>query len=414
LEARLKPPPAVVDEPGMIPRTPVVAIALCAVVTGCQETPAAVDEIPIGVMLSYTGQVAANSINSERALLLAVETVNAAGGVAGRRLRVVAKNTRSDTDKTLEATRQLIDAGTPVILGPDSLDLVVMVRPLLETRTLILPSFATSSIDFKPQAWLVMGAAPARVACELVAQLAADGRKSPMVIANPTGYNSRLSWEMSNGYGMPKFVLPNDDVTSATVMPLTARSADAFVLAAFPASASSLVYALTALNALKDPTRWYLGPTLHTPAFREFIPSGALDGAHGVAPGGMAGAADFRSRFAARWHAATLDDAYAFYDAGAIAALALARALAEDGAIPTGTGLFDHILKVTKAGGTPISWDGLAHGLELLEQHKDIQYLGISGATEFDASGQTPTATTSWWTVSPAGFTAIGQNSDCH
>ena len=36
--------------------------------------------------------------------------------------------------------------------------------------------------------------------------------------------------------------------------------------------------------------------------------------------------------------APTLDDAYAFYDAAAVAALACQRALREEGAIPTGNG----------------------------------------------------------------------------
>jgi neutral amino acid transport system substrate-binding protein len=397
----------------MIPGPISIVLTVCVALTGCGETPASVDEIPIGLMLSYTGQVAANSINSERALLLAVETINAAGGVAGRHLRIVAKNTRSDTDKALDATHQLIDAKVAVILGPDSLDLVTQVRPLLEQQTLILPSFATSSIDFKPSAWLVMGATPARVACELVAQLAADGRKSPMVITNPTGYNSRLSYEMSYRYAMPKYPLSNDDVTSSSVKALTAIDADAFVLAAYPASASSLVYALTAVNALKDPTHWYLSPTLHTPAFREFIPAGALEGAHGIAPGGIAAAADFGAAFTQRWHAAPLDDAYAFYDAGAITALAMARALAEDGAIPSGTGLFPHILKVTHPGGTAITWNSLAHGVELLAQHQEIQYVGVSGASDFDGSGQTPSASTSWFSVTSDGFSPTPSASHC-
>jgi neutral amino acid transport system substrate-binding protein len=397
----------------MIPRSPSLALALCVSLAGCEETPTATDDIPIGLMLSYTGQVAANSINSERALLLAMETVNAAGGVAGRHLRVLAKNTRSDADQALGATRQLIDSKVAVILGPDSVDLLTQVRPLLEEQTLILPSFATSSVDFKPAAWLVMGAAPARVACELVAQLAADGRKNTMVITNPTGYNSRLSYEMSYRYAMPKYALSNDDVTSSSVKALTALDADAFVLAAYPASASSLVYALAAVNALKDPTRWYLSPTLHTPAFRDFIPAGVLDGAHGVAPGGIAAAGSFSAAFTQRWHAAPLDDAYAFYDAGAITALAMARALAEDAAVPTGTGLFTHILKVTSAGGTPITWDQLAHGLELVAQHQPVQYVGVSGATEFDPAGQTPNASTSWFSVAREGFAPAAGGGNC-
>jgi ABC-type branched-subunit amino acid transport system substrate-binding protein len=51
----------------------------------CEAPPE--DAIPIGLLLSYTGDPAANSINSERALRMAIEEANAAGGVAGRPVR---------------------------------------------------------------------------------------------------------------------------------------------------------------------------------------------------------------------------------------------------------------------------------------------------------------------------------------
>ena len=52
-------------------------------------------------MLSYTGYLAANSINSERALLMAIEAANAAGGIDQRRVEVLARDTRSDPRKVI-------------------------------------------------------------------------------------------------------------------------------------------------------------------------------------------------------------------------------------------------------------------------------------------------------------------------
>src|SRR5205814_9227432 len=61
---------------------------------GCGAPAEADHPIPIGLLLSYSGPLAANSVNSERAVLMAVEAVNAAGGVTGRPLSVLPRDTR--------------------------------------------------------------------------------------------------------------------------------------------------------------------------------------------------------------------------------------------------------------------------------------------------------------------------------
>jgi ABC-type branched-subunit amino acid transport system substrate-binding protein len=402
------------------PRTPlapagaVPALALVlALAGGCGDNAPGVEPVRVGLMLSYSGFLAANSANSERALVMAVEAANAAGGIDGRPLELLARDTRSDPNKVADPARELLDAGVALVIGPDTADLITMLRSVLGERTVLLPSYATAAdIEWKPRSWFVMGASTLRVGCELVAQLKNDSRKSPLLIVNPTGYNSQLSWRLTNGYGMPRFVLDQVSTASA-VRPITSISADAYVLAAFPASASSLVYALAAIGAIGDPGRWYLSPTLHTPAFLASIPKGLLHGARGVSAGTVAMASDFRAMFMKRWQDQPLDDAYPFYDAGAVSALALQRAITVTGGVPTGNGLAEHILAVTAAGGTPVAWNEIDRGLALLREGQAVQYVGVSGSTAFDLSGQTPAAIASWWTIGDAGFDDVPSTSEC-
>ena len=203
--------------------------------------------------------------------------------------------------------------------------------------------------------------------------------------------------------------------TIATVQPLAEAlaKADAYLLAASPDVAASLVYALTAIGALDHPERWYLSPTLHTPAFFESIPKGSMMGARGVAPGTVAGGADFRALFTARWHEPPLDDAYPFYDAAAVAVLAMQRALRDEHAIPTGTGLSRHLVAVTKAGATPVRWNEIGRGLQLLREGQEVEYFGLKGQLQFDAIGRTQVATSKWWTIQEEGFTDVPHNTDC-
>jgi len=393
-----------------------LVLGLLALAAACDSAPANPGgEITIGLLLSYKGHFTADSINSERALLMAVEAANAAGGVGGRPLRTIGRDTGSDPSSVTARARELVDAGVSLIIGPDADDLAVAARQVLEDRTIILPSFATSSdVLYKALSWFVIGAPIARMACELAAQLRADGRQKPHVIFNPTGYSASIAWTLTNQYGFPRYVLPSSTLpTFADVVSITSTRADAFVLAATPSSAVPLVYALLANGALTDPTQWYLSPTLHSPGFLDLIPKGGMAGARGVSQGTAAEGPDFRARFVARWHDDALDDAYPFYDAGALAALSLQRALTQKGSIPGGTGLSEHLIAVTRAGGTPIHWNELDRGLALLRQRQEVTYLGLSGQLEFDALGQTPGATTSWWTIGPDGFAPREGGSEC-
>jgi ABC-type branched-subunit amino acid transport system substrate-binding protein len=381
---------------------------------GCDQ-PAPDDGVRIGVLLSYSGHLAANSINSERALLMALEVANAAGGVGGRPVVTLARDTGSQPDKVIPPAQELAQAGVALFIGPDAAALAVQLKAVLENQTVILPSFTTvDSTIYKPHSWFVMGASPARVACELNAQLKADGRRQPMVLLDPDGYNYLVGRNLGLTYGATIAYLPTGEAShESTLLPITRARADAYVLATSPSAATSVIYAMAALSALGDPRAWYLSPTLHTPAFLDTIPKGMLQGAHGVATGTAAGAGEFRERFFQRWQDQPLDEAYSFYDAGAIAVLALQHALSREGAIPTGTGLARHLIAVTRASGTPVRWNELGRGLELLRAGQEVGYIGLSGPLEYDITGQTATANTNWWTIDGGAFADVASKSEC-
>ena len=190
---------------------------------GCSTDPAD-DGVSIGLLLSYSGELAANSTNSERALQMAIEVANANGGIAGRPVRIVARDTRSDVTKVVRPASELDAAGVAMFIGPDTPELAVPLVTPLGDRTIILPSFATSHSPFRrPPGWFVMGAGTARVACELAAQVRAHGRSKPLVLVDTNGYNSLLAWELTRTYGMPQVVLPSNQASNtSTVRPIAA------------------------------------------------------------------------------------------------------------------------------------------------------------------------------------------------
>jgi ABC-type branched-subunit amino acid transport system substrate-binding protein len=387
-------------------------IALLAVGPSCgggaQES---APPVRIGLLLSYTGELSANSINSERGLLMAIEAANQAGGIGGRPVAVVARDTGGDPTRASAPAQQLVDTGVSLIIGPDTPSLGVQLKPVLSGQTMILPSYATASNFAKPPSWFVMGPSPKRMACELFAQMHADGRRVPLVVADAAGYDGALTIELTEG-GLSAIRLP-PKVNESTLLSLAAMSPDAWVLAASPPSAAAVLNTLAALGALNDPTRWYLSPTLHTPALLDAVPGPTLRGVRGVAPGTGAGAIDFRTSFSARWQDIPFDDAYAFYDAGAVAVLALQRALVHGGNVAPGLALIPDVVAVTHALGTPVSWNELGRGLELLRQGQEVSYVGLSGVLEFDANGTSLEASTKWWTIVDGAFVDIPSQSGC-
>jgi ABC-type branched-subunit amino acid transport system substrate-binding protein len=388
----------------------VLALALA----GCDAGAAPGDDLRIGVLLSYSGAGAANSTNSERALQLAIDSANAAGGVQGRALRLVSRDTHSDPSAVTGPAAELMSAGVSLLVGPDSPELAVPLVTPLKEQVLLLPSIATAHSPFRrPPGWFVMGTGTARYACELELQLQAHSYKKPVVLVDSNGYDSLIAWELTRRYGIPQVVLPRQASNSMTLQPILAVGADAYVVSALPPKATSLMFAMAALGALGEPGRWYLSPALHTPAFLENIPKGMLTGAHGVAPGTVAGAAEFRGRFQARWQDLPLDDAYPFYDAAAVAVLALQRSAVREGTTAPGPGLVKHVEAVTRFGGMAVQWDQIGLGLQLLAAGQEIEYQGVTGFIRFDVSGQTPSANTKWWTVGPEGFEDVGRSGDC-
>jgi hypothetical protein len=366
--------------------------------------------IPIGLLLSFSGHLASNSVNSERAVTMAIEAANAAGGVNGRAFALISRNTRSDVRLVPDRAQDLLDAGAAVIIGPDDEELARALLP--QERTIILPGL--SAVGGSPPWWFVIGASAPRFACEIMAQLSADDRRRPLLIVKPSGPNVSLAWALSVIYGLPRAVLSGELLTSDELEVILREKADAYVVAALPGAASSLVHAMTARGALKDPRQWFLSPTLHTPTFLESGLTRALRGARGVSAGTAPGTADFSVSFAERWQDAPLDDAYPFYDAGAVAVLALSRSLARTGAIPGGTGLSEHVVAVTRSGGHPVLWNELPRGLELLREGREVEYVALSGVIRIDSPRNAPALPMRWWTIGEHGFEDLALQSDCN
>src|SRR5512132_731724 len=77
------------------------------------------DEIVVGFMVPLTKKGASYGVQSRAATEVAVEEINAAGGIGGRKLTMITKDTEGDNALAIQLARQLIDKDQVVTIhGP--------------------------------------------------------------------------------------------------------------------------------------------------------------------------------------------------------------------------------------------------------------------------------------------------------
>jgi len=94
--------------------------ALAILPAGCKKPAdsAAGDSIPVGEFASLTGKEAAFGQSSHKGTLMAVEEINAAGGVLGKQLRLITEDTQSKQGESATGVRKLISQDKVVaVLG---------------------------------------------------------------------------------------------------------------------------------------------------------------------------------------------------------------------------------------------------------------------------------------------------------
>src|ERR1700721_3695171 len=77
------------------------------------------EPIKVGFLAAMTGPSSAPTIGFNRGVVFAVDAINSAGGIKGRKLEVVTRDTQGDPTKAVNATQELINQSkVHAIWGP--------------------------------------------------------------------------------------------------------------------------------------------------------------------------------------------------------------------------------------------------------------------------------------------------------
>src|SRR5882724_13592077 len=108
------------------------------------------EPIKIGFLAAMTGPSSAPTIGFNRGVIFAVDAINAAGGVKGRKIEVITRDTQGDPTKAVNATQEMISqVKVNAIWGPTNSGEALATTPIMARNKMpnIHPCVVNSLID---------------------------------------------------------------------------------------------------------------------------------------------------------------------------------------------------------------------------------------------------------------------------
>lgn len=144
-----------------------ILVILCLAVVGLAGCSGGTEEktVNVGAVLSLTGVLAHGGLDARNALQLAVDEVNANGGIKGRQVNLIVENTNTDPERTISGALKLINENKVLaIVGPDNSPTAFAARSqVAEPEHVVIMSVTGSSpklTEGNPR-WFFRGATPA-------------------------------------------------------------------------------------------------------------------------------------------------------------------------------------------------------------------------------------------------------------
>ncbi|HUI67414.1 MAG TPA: ABC transporter substrate-binding protein [Nitrospirota bacterium] len=137
-----------------------LTVAVCTMAVFA--TPAlATDSIKLGAILSVTGPASNLGAPEARTLEMLVNDINAKGGIIGRNVELLIKDTGSSPEKAISFAKQLIEEEKVfAIIGPSTSGETMAIKNIAEEGKTILISCAAADVIVNPLAKYVFKVAP--------------------------------------------------------------------------------------------------------------------------------------------------------------------------------------------------------------------------------------------------------------
>lgn len=134
------------------PATFLAALALVITAAGCGDDSSAGGDEPIrvGQIVSLTGNYAPLGTENEKSVALAVEQVNAAGGVLGRKIELIVRDDKSQPDQSVLAFNDLKGKDVSAVIGSPFSNSALATIPLVDREKIPYVSLTPADEQVKP------------------------------------------------------------------------------------------------------------------------------------------------------------------------------------------------------------------------------------------------------------------------
>jgi len=170
---------------------PTTLLCMAAAAMLAATTAQAAEPIKLGALLSVTGPAAFLGGPEARTLEMAVEELNARGGLGGRPVQLIVKDTGGSPEKAVSFAKQLIDEEQVfAIIGPSTSGETMAVKALAEGSGTLLLSCAAAEVIVNPVAKWVFKTAQkdSHAATAIFQQLKKMGLTKIGVLTSNTGF----------------------------------------------------------------------------------------------------------------------------------------------------------------------------------------------------------------------------------
>ena len=353
------------------------------------------ETIKIGTVLPSTGALSLTGPNSELAIALAFDLINEAGGVNGKRIEVINRDSGTSEQLGTDAASGLINIhDVPVILGAVSSGVTVAIAESVTVPSGVLlvspisSSNAITALDDNDMVFRtsVSDAVKSEVAARLARSLGYDTVSTSYV-------NNAFGVSLSNGF-TDHFETLGGTVTDQVSHELGQTSYTSELRKASeydPEALVAIAYTDTAYTLLREAAEggyfenYIFFSPLYTQELFDTIGVQNFEGAYGVTPGAPLTDARqwFFNEFAERKNG---DIGFPLisesFDAAMIVALAIEHADSEHPAA-----IRDALRAVANPPGRKVGPQEIELALQLIREGVDVDYVGASGEADFDENG---------------------------
>lgn len=373
-----------------------VAIGALLFATAFQPIPSArAEEVNIGLLVGFTGDMAPWSPALNNAAILAVEEVNAAGGILGKKVKMWSEDNESTVEGGIRGARKLVNINNvSAIIGPESDPIVALLKFAKDNQVpIISTSGGTQALDkaggtgrfiYRTNASdSFLGVVTAKLTLDELGQ-----KEVAVLVENLEGTVSAAdtfirNYERFGGTITKKIVLSPGQSTYLSELRELSLSKPKLVLLA--------TGQVTGVTILKQAFQrgykwdWWVTTDLQNP---DFVASVGVEIAKGIMSqvSGQRDGAPSWQRFSDRYAARFGEKPEAgFYQAETYDAVIIAALAAEAAKDSSGAAIDAQLTNVANPPGVKVL--SFEEGVRALRKGEDIDYVGASGSVDFNKYG---------------------------